>query len=142
MGDTLALVRAEREDRVRAALMLAGLLAWLLYTRVFWTLKASHATLPACPFLTITGHPCPFCGGSRSFAEMWQGDVVGAARYHPLGPALFAGSLLGVVALVVLLVTGRSVRLGLAAEKRLYLAVGVVFVAVWLFRLAFLPLPS
>jgi predicted ABC-type sugar transport system permease subunit len=142
VADAIALVRADRDDRVRNAVLLAGLAAWLVYTRVFWTLRASHATLPACPFLTLTGHPCPLCGGSRSFASMWQGDVVAAARYHPLGPLLFLGTWVAVAVLAYLLATGRSLRISLRAEERLFIGFGALFVVVWLFRLAFLPLPA
>jgi hypothetical protein len=142
VGAALALVRADRSDRVRNAVLLAGLLLWLAYTRVFWTLRGAHATLPACPFLTLTGHPCPLCGGSRAFASMWQGDIAGAARYHPLGPVLFVGTIVAVAVLAYLLATGRAIRISLPAEERLFIGVGALFVVVWLFRLAFLPLPA
>jgi hypothetical protein len=139
----LALVRAGRDDRLRYGLALLGLLGWLLYTRVFWTLHAAHATLPPCPFLIVTGQPCPLCGGTRSFAQMWQGDVAGAARFHLLGPALFVLTLLAVPVLAVLAARGvvlrwRPTRMG---ERRVYLAVAAVFLSAWVIRLALLPLP-
>jgi hypothetical protein len=139
----LGLVRAGRDDRLRYGLALIGLLGWLLYTRVFWTLHAAHTTLPPCPFLVVTGQPCPLCGGTRSFAQMWQGDVAGAARFHPLGPVLFALTLLAIPVLAVLATRGlvlrwRPTRIG---ERRVYWAVAAVFLSAWAFRLAFLPLP-
>jgi uncharacterized protein DUF2752 len=142
VGEALAVVRARRDDRVRNALLLAALLVWLAYTRFFWTLSSAHATLPACPFRTLTGHPCPLCGGTRSYASMWQGDIAAAARYHPLGPLLFVATFVAAGVLAALLASGRTVRLTLAAEQRIYLGAGAVFVVVWLFRLAFLPLPA
>ena len=75
-----------RRDAAGLAALLTG---WLAYTAAFPALQTVHATLPACPFYTLTGHPCPFCGGTRSFAAMWHGDVVAAARHYPLGPLLF-----------------------------------------------------
>lgn len=140
----LSLARAEAADRQRYAALLAGLLAWLLYTRVFWSLHSVHATLPACPFLLLTGQPCPFCGGTRSFAQMWDGDVVGAVRYHPLGPALFVLTLLGAAGLAALIASGRVLRWRPARgrEQRAYLAALGVLLSAWLFRLIFLPLPS
>lgn len=141
MGRTLALVQAERDDRLRSAVVLAGLLAWLFYTRAFWTLHASHATLPACPFLALTGQPCPFCGGTRAFASMWQGDVVTAVRYHPLGPLLFAGCLVATGVVAALVASGRTLRFDVALEKWVYLVAGAVVLVAWLFRLVFLPLP-
>lgn len=136
------MVRAGRDDRVRNVVLLSVLLVWLLYTRVFWALHTSHVTLPPCPFLTLTGHPCPLCGGTRSYASMWQGDVAAAVRYHPLGPVLFVATLAAAAVLAALLVTGRTIRLRLGVQERLYIAGGAVFVIVWLFRLAFLPLPA
>lgn len=104
----VAVVRAGAEARLRNALLLGGLVLWLLYTRVFWPLKAMHTTLPACPFLTITGHPCPFCGGTRSFAYMWQGDLSDSVRLFPLGPLFFAGTVAGATGLAVASISGRT----------------------------------
>ena len=70
----LSLAPADQADRLRYSLVLLGLLAWLLYTRVFWMLHSAGATFPTCPFLLLTGQPCPLCGGTRSFAQMWQAD--------------------------------------------------------------------
>ena len=83
---------------------------FLAYSYWFPQLSTLHATLPACPFYSFTGHPCPFCGGTRSFAEMWQGNTSAALRYHPLGPVLFVLSLVVAVAVAALLATGRTVR--------------------------------
>ena len=136
------LVGAGRDERRTLAGLLATLVAWLSYTRMYAVLRPLHATLPACPFLAVTGHPCPLCGGTRSFAAMWRGDVVGAFHYHPLGPLLFAGALLGVAVLAGLLLAGRTVRIGMEVEKRVYVAGLAVLVAVWAARLALLPLPA
>jgi hypothetical protein len=95
-------------DRLRDFSLLGGLLLWLVYTRVYWAISASHLTLPPCPFYYLTGHPCPFCGGTRSFAYMWQGDLADAVRLYPLGPAFFAGSLAGAAGLAIGIVSGRT----------------------------------
>jgi hypothetical protein len=102
------MTRALPSDRTRDLTILAGLALWLIYTRVFWALQALHLTMPPCPFYFMTGHPCPFCGGTRSFAFMWQGDIANSVRLYPLGPALFAGAVAGVVALAAGLATGRT----------------------------------
>ncbi|MFC6706247.1 DUF2752 domain-containing protein [Flexivirga alba] len=31
-----------------------------------------------CPFLTLTGHPCPLCGGLRAMNDLTRGHVVDA----------------------------------------------------------------
>jgi hypothetical protein len=122
----IAISRAIPGDRVRDLSILFGLVLWLVYTRVFWVLQAGHATLPPCPFYYLTGHPCPFCGGTRSFAYMWQGDVADAVRLYPLGPALFAGTIGAVFGLTAGLVSGRTWTPTLSAMQWRLLAVGGV----------------
>jgi hypothetical protein len=104
----VAITRARPVERKRDLTILAGLVLWLAYTRGFWAMQAAHLTMPPCPFYYLTGHPCPFCGGTRSFAYMWQGDIANSVRLYPLGPALFAGTFLGAGALAAGLATGRS----------------------------------
>jgi uncharacterized protein DUF2752 len=103
----ITLVRAVPRDRINQLALLGGLAAWLLYTRIYFVLQAAHLAAPPCPFYYLTGHPCPFCGGTRSFAYMWRGDIADAVRLYPLGPALFAGTLVGVVGLAASAVSGR-----------------------------------
>jgi hypothetical protein len=113
-------------DRIRDFGMLGGLLLWLAYTRIYWTIQAGHMTLPPCPFYYLTGHPCPFCGGTRSFAYMWQGDFSDAVRLYPLGPVLFVGTLAGVAVLAVGIVTGRTWTPNLSSRQWKLLTFGVV----------------
>jgi hypothetical protein len=104
----ISLHRGVRADRLRDIGLLAGLLVWLVYTRMYFLLQAAHLSAPPCPFFYLTGHPCPFCGGTRSFAYMWQGDFSNAVRLFPLGPLFFAGALAGAAGLAVGAVTGRT----------------------------------
>ncbi len=104
----IALTRAVPADRMRDLALAGALVAWLLYTRIFWVLQAAHLSAPPCPFYYLTGHPCPFCGGTRSFAYMWRGDFSDAVRLYPLGPLLFAGTFVSVGALVAGAITGRT----------------------------------
>ena len=104
----LSLTKAVAADRLRELAILGGLVLWLVYTRIYFVLHAAHLAAPPCPFYYITGHPCPFCGGTRSFAYMWQGDISDAVRLYPLGPALFAGTFAGVAAMAFSAVSGRT----------------------------------
>jgi hypothetical protein len=104
----IAITRSLPSDRTRDLTIFASLVLWLVYTRVFFVLQALHLTMPPCPFYFMTGHPCPFCGGTRSFAFMWQGDIANSVRLYPLGPALFAGTFAGAGAVAAGLVTGRT----------------------------------
>ena len=137
----VALVRAEGEARLRNLLVLAGLLLWLVYTRIFWAAQAAHVTLPFCPFLAVTHHPCPFCGGTRSFAYMWQGHAARAAALYPLGPLLFFATLAAIPVLLVALLLDRD--LAVRAPDRLKHGVfaaglGVLGIS-WALKLTVLP---
>lgn len=103
----VSLTRAMPQDRVRELTVLGALVVWLLYTRIWFVLQAAHLVAPPCPFYYLTGHPCPFCGGTRSFAYMWRGDIADAVRLYPLGPALFVGTVVGVAGLAGSVVSGR-----------------------------------
>lgn len=137
----VAVVRAGAEARLRSAMLLAGLVLWMVYTRVYWTAHAVHATLPPCPFLMITGHPCPFCGGTRSFAYTWNGQLSRAVALYPLGPLLFAGTVVAILVLAVAVLANRDVvvRLPKAVERALVgAALGVLAVS-WALKLTVLP---
>ena len=108
MSFPMALSKAVPAQRLRDLGLFAALGLWLVYTRLYWAMHAAHLSMPPCPFYYLTGHPCPFCGGTRSFAYMWEGDIADAVRLYPLGPALFAGTVLGMGGLGAGLVTGRT----------------------------------
>ena len=126
MAFPISITRAVPTDRMRDIALLGGLLLWLGYTRIYWTLQASHVAFPPCPFYYMTGHPCPFCGGTRSFAYMWQGDISDAVRLYPFGPALFAGTVAGVAGLAVGIVTGRTWTPRLTSKQWRVFTVGLV----------------
>lgn len=43
-----------------------------------------------CPFLALTGRPCPGCGGLRAVNDLTRGDVMGAISSNVLAVALVA----------------------------------------------------
>ena len=104
----IAVNKATPADRMRDLGIFFVLIGWLAYTRIYWVLQAAHLGAPPCPFYYLTGHPCPFCGGTRSFAYMWQGDLSDAVRLYPLGPALFVGTVIGAGGLAAGLWSGRT----------------------------------
>lgn len=104
----IAVHRAMPTDRLRDAGVFLFLVGWMLYTRLYFILHAAHIAAPVCPFYFITGHPCPFCGGTRSFAYMWQGDLSDSVRLFPLGPLFFAGTVAGATGLAAASISGRT----------------------------------
>lgn len=127
------------ENRLQGLVVAASLAGWMGYTRLFTPLLRAHATLPECPFLLLTGHPCPFCGGTRSFAYAWQGEWLRAVRMYPLGPLLFALTLIAIPTLLFAVITRRQISLPPRMARAL-VAVGLVALAVnWSLKLTVLP---
>ncbi len=141
MPVALTTVPADHYARVRNLCLLAFFSAWLLYTRFFWSLHSVNATLPRCPFLAVTGHPCPLCGGTRSFAYIWTGDLGHALRLYPLGPVFFGATLLGMALLIVALLKDRDVRLLArpALLRALPFLVALPLLVNWALKLTALP---
>jgi hypothetical protein len=82
-----------------------------------------------CPFLTVTGLRCPFCGLTWSLLSLSQGELLKAFWYHPLGPIVWGGMVLFVVSSFLLLVFRRRVELGIPAGlKGASLATGILLV--------------
>ena len=129
----VALNRAVRTDRLRDVAIAGALVLWLAYTRLYFILQAAHLGAPTCPFYYFTGHPCPFCGGTRSFAYMWRGDMPDAVRLYPLGPALFAGTILAASGLLGGALSGRTwtPRLSPRQWSLLGIFVGVTLLISW-----------
>lgn len=141
MSVHVAVVRAGAEARLRNALVVGGLLLWMVYTRIFWAAHAMHVTVPPCPFLAITHHPCPFCGGTRSFAYMWEGNTARAVALYPLGPLLFFITLAVIPVLAMALLVNRDlvVRLPDRLRHRIIAAALGVLGASWALKLTVLP---
>jgi Protein of unknown function (DUF2752) len=137
---SVAVARPDVEARTRDAFLGLATSAWLGYTFVYPSLATFHAVIPTCPFLLLTGHPCPFCGGTRSFSAMWRGDVFDAARLYPLGPLFFVLSFPVAAYGIWALLTGRSLSITIpnAAMKALTVT-GVVALAIsWSLKLVLL----
>jgi len=84
---TSAAVPTARSLRGPAVAAGAGLAALVLLR-----LRDPHdaGSYGACPFLSVTGLPCPGCGGLRALDELAGGDVVAAISSNALVVALAA----------------------------------------------------
>jgi hypothetical protein len=74
-----AAAAALRTDGVGRRLLLLGATAVLLSVLV---LPWRPPTL--CLLRTLTGVPCPFCGGTTALVQLGRGDLVAALRASPL----------------------------------------------------------
>lgn len=127
---SIAVARPDPEARVRDAFLGLGSTAWLAYTFLYPSLRTFRTVLPTCPFLLVTGHPCPFCGGTRSFSAMWRGDLLHALRLYPLGPLLFVLTFPVAAYGLWALVTRRSLAVGIPHRvQKLFTVLGVAAIA-------------
>jgi hypothetical protein len=68
----------------------------------------AHSSYPSpffCPFLALTGIPCPGCGLSRSFTAIALGQWETAINYHLFGPVIFLCIIIAIVHLSLELLT-------------------------------------
>lgn len=104
-----------------------------------------HRLGAECAFVTVTGHPCPSCGMTRSFVWGARGHFWRAASYNPGGLTLFlwiqAGGIVGLTRLVRRAPRALTPPLPLLLAWTLVWLVGLYAVP-WLLRLAGInPLP-
>jgi hypothetical protein len=85
--------------------------------------------LPACPMLTLSGLPCPFCGLTTSLALAVRGEWTASLRVQPLG--LFV--LLTALTLVCLNLPAIYRRIDF--DKLVHSRRGTIFVYTFLFIL-------
>jgi len=139
-GVSVAVARPDGEARTRDIFLGLGTSAWLGYTFLYPSLSNFHAVIPTRPFLLLTGHPCPFCGGTRSFSAMWRGDIFPAARLYPLGPLFFVLSFPVAAYGIWALVTRRSLTFTIPPSAMRALTItGVTALAVsWTLKLLWL----
>ena len=93
--------------------------------------------VPLCPLKTITGIPCPACGGTRAMrALIGHGDLLTAFRFNPLATiGAFAALAFLVYAAIVILFRRPRMRVLLAApdQRWLRIAAWTAILANWAF---------
>ena len=101
-------------------------------------LPGRPATL--CPFRTLTGLPCPFCGGTTAAVKVGHLDVLGGLRANPV--VVLGAVVVAALPAVISFRSSRPVARWAALSPRtirMAIAVAVVFSEVWqLFRFGIL----
>ena len=89
--------------------------------------------IPPCGFHTLTGHPCPSCGGTRMTQALLHGRWVEAIRMNPLFAGMLAGFALWFLAGAGARLAGRdlTIEVGDREEKWLWLALLAAFLVNW-----------
>jgi hypothetical protein len=62
---------------------------------------AGQDLVAGCVFRAGTGADCPFCGMSRSFVALADGDLMGAISFHLLGPLVAASFAAFIIAVFI-----------------------------------------
>lgn len=127
----------ERRERGPAALAVGAVLLLLAGPIVAW-FHLDHLRFNVCTFKAITGIPCMTCGTTRSLGRLAVLDVAGAFRINPLASLALIVVLVFGLADLLLLPSGRTVRLRTSAgEWRLFLVVGTLLLFVnWAYLIA------
>lgn len=81
-----------------------------------------------CPFLALTGLPCPGCGGLRAVNDLTRGDVVGALSSNALAVALVGVLAVAWVLWVVRRARGRRDRMIVLSGRAGAVVLGVLVV--------------
>lgn len=95
------------------------------------------AVLPPCPFLTLTGFDCPFCGGTRATHALLTGDVATAFDYNFVVPFLALAAVLAGGWWLLSRATPRVSFEGVgtvAGSRTVWIVVAVVLVVFWIAR--------
>ncbi|MGC4960432.1 DUF2752 domain-containing protein [Gordonia sp. DT101] len=82
-----------------------------------------------CPFLRITGLPCPACGLTRSWVALGHGDVASAFSFNAFGPLFMLVVAVVTVVAIAALATGRPVLT--RVQRTLTSPVALAVLVVW-----------
>jgi hypothetical protein len=118
-------------SRLAAALFLVAILGTLAVgaaAPASWQDAVAHDG-PACPFRSVTGIDCPFCGMTRATLALGRGHLGDALALHPFAPLVLAGF----IVLLAMIAFGRTSAL--LHGRRPYVILGAIL-AMWIARLA------
>ena len=104
---------SEAGSRTEEVFLLVSLYACLAAWMWLWL----GLPLPRCPFLAMTGYPCPSCGMTRALRCLLHGDLAAALAFNPLFIVAVAGACLFDV-YVLLMLLFRLPRLRLEVSSR------------------------
>ncbi len=104
--------------------------------RGFGTHEQMH--LPPCGFMLTSGLPCPTCGMTTSFSLMMHAHPLAAFIAQPAGVVLCLAAVVGMMAAMIIAVSGRVPRVNWdrIGPVRLVIGVGILLMGGWGFKIA------
>lgn len=81
-----------------------------------------------CPFLALTGLPCPACGGLRAVNDLTRGDLVGAISSNALAVALVAFLAVSWLVWMIRRLRGRDVAMLIFSTRAAVVVTPVILV--------------
>jgi hypothetical protein len=111
---------------------LALVLPFFLNPDPQWTGTHRQLFLPPCPFLQITGIPCPLCGATTSFTYLTRGDLAAAFGANPLAPIYYLILLAAVFMILWALVHRKNIHLSFHMKGK---TLCIIIVAIWTLKL-------
>lgn len=82
------------DDRRIARLGLLGLAAMGTCGAALVVIHRQWGIGLPCPFLSLTGWWCPFCGGTRMVGSLIDGDLAAAVHWNPVALILVIGTVI------------------------------------------------
>lgn len=91
--------------------------------------------LPPCGFHTLTGHPCPSCGGTRTVRLLLTGRLADGIAMNPLIALVLLGLVLWFLVGLAARLLGRdfSIEVGEREATWLWLALLAAFLVNWVY---------
>ncbi|EFK10954.1 conserved hypothetical protein [delta proteobacterium NaphS2] len=114
------------------------LLTGLALLLPFWVPLRS-LPLIRCTFLKVTGFPCPFCGFTRSFRSIQEGNIFLAVYNCPISLVIYEFVILFFVWHMAALLMRIKIESGcyrLCRSRRLWRIIGIVFFCNWVYRIS------
>lgn len=146
MSQTMPLCPEDRDpSKAEFFLEVLGRRNWAVLFSASALIAAGTAPLAAlpgfgCSFLSLTGYPCPFCGTTRSFWAMAQGEISPAFYNSPIGallyPAAWVMLIHSLLAASIELILGKTLRLFPLGGRAVAILLSGAFTANWIYRLA------
>lgn len=104
-----------------------GILAFLVYYRLFGTNPIISSRYNGCIFHTMTGFYCPGCGGTRAVVALLHGNILMSFYYHPLVPYSVFVYLLYMVTHTLERLKIKNIRGLRFHEQFFYVAIVIIF---------------